>query len=533
MFKSTKLLRRAVFVLSISFLLLILPQVFAADIMVDANCTLAQAIISANTDATASDSSCAAGSGADTIVLSGDITLSAALPQITSAIRIEGGGHVINGAGAHRIFEVGSGGELGVNNLAMTQGSADLGGGIAVNLGSLSITNSILFANSADKGAAIAIVAGTATITDSTLSDNSASSNGAGIAVDSSVLIVTSSTLSGNKASGNGGGIAVDSGFVTIIGSTLSGNSASGNGGGIYSTDNLTIINSTVSANSAASGGGLHADSVSSVATLRHATFTGNSGGVQIEGAAVTLQNSILYGNAASDCTGTLTQDVSNLIGTGNCSLTAITDNPKLGALVGSPAYHTLPGDSPAVDAASSDVCPGTDQTGTSRPQEAACDMGAFEYVKPVIAAAQAEGTQEVGVRAPGTRADERAAARAGASARNRSQPTPTPTTAPSTCLSVPSSIAVSGFLNATQCRQISGGGIGVPALIANSIDAIDIYGHVPSGMQVCFRQPGGILMFLDAATAPRTQMPLDGYSAAGMICTQIDRPGSIVLLPG
>jgi len=61
MFKSTKLLRRAVFILGISLSLLSLPQVFAADITVDANCTLAQAITSANTDATASDSSCAAG----------------------------------------------------------------------------------------------------------------------------------------------------------------------------------------------------------------------------------------------------------------------------------------------------------------------------------------------------------------------------------------------------------------------------------------------------------------------------------------
>lgn len=522
MFKSTKLLRRAVFILGISLSLLSLPQVFAADITVDANCTLAQAITSANTDATASDSSCAAGSGADTIFLSGDITLSAALPPITSAIRIEGGGYAISGAGAHRIFEVGSGGDLAVNNLAMTQGSADSGGGIAVNLGSLSITDSTLFGNSADKGGGLAIVAGTATITSSTLSDNSAS-DGGGIAVDSSVLIVTNSTLSGNSASGNGGGIAVDSGFVTLMGSALSGNSAVGSGGGIYSADNLTIINSTISGNSAAGGGGLHADSASSVATLRHATFAGNSGGgVQIDEAAVAVQNSILYGNAASDCTGALAQDVSNLIGTGTCSQSAITDNPKLGALVGSPAYHPLPADSPAVGAASSDICPGTDQTGTSRPQAAACDLGAFEYVQPVIAAAQAEITEEARVE----ETDE-------APTRNRRQPRPTPTPAPSTCLSVPSSIVVSGFLNATQCRQISGGGIGIPALIANFIDAVDIYGHVPPGMQVCFRQPSGTLIFLDAATAPRTQMPLPGYRTADLICAQIDRPGSLVLLPG
>src|SRR6185312_16287019 len=41
-----------------------------------------------------------------------------------------------------------------------------------------------------------------------------------------------------------------------------------------------------------------------------------------------------------------------------------------------------LPG-SPAIDGGGADGCPKTDQRGITRPQGAACDIGAFEYVAP------------------------------------------------------------------------------------------------------------------------------------------------------
>ena len=495
MFKSTKPLGKMAFVLTMSLLLLSLSPVLAADIAVDANCTLAQAITSANTDAVADGSSCTAGSGADTITLSADITLTEALPAITSEIKIEGGSYAISGADAHRIFDVDATGALTIINLAMTRGSADSGGAIT-------------------------------------------SSGG---------LTITGSTLSANSASVDGGGIAVNSGIVTIENSSVANNSAEQDGGGIYSGSNLTLINSTVSGNSAPSGrgGGLYAATASGIVSLTHLTFFGNSapatagGAVQVNEATVNLRNSILYGSIASsvstggdentagnDCVGILTQDVGNLIGSGDCSATAITSDPKLGALTGSPAYYPIGDDSPAFDAADSTLCAIADQIGTPRPQEAACDIGAFEYVKPLeVQAQQVEATEEPEPRSTPT-------------SEPTSTPTPTPTVMPSTCLSLPESIVVAGFHNSTQCQQLDAGGIGVPEIIdAGFIDAVDIWSYVTPGIQVCFRQSGGSFLFLDAEDIPRAPSELSlsyhiSDDISEMICTQIDRAGSVILMP-
>ena len=69
------------------------PGVHAADITVDTSCSLPDAITAANTDTATGN--CAAGSGADTITLAADITLSNALPVINSTLHIEGGRHLI------------------------------------------------------------------------------------------------------------------------------------------------------------------------------------------------------------------------------------------------------------------------------------------------------------------------------------------------------------------------------------------------------------------------------------------------------
>ena len=533
MFKSTKPFRKVVFVLIIILLLLSLSQVFAAGITVGENCTLAQAIASANADTSPSGSSCVAGSGADIITLTADITLAQALPQITSEIKIEGAGYAISGSDTYQIFDVGAAGDLTINNAVITKGAAEIGGGIAVNSGSLTVTDSAFSNNSAIVGGGIAISDGVAIITNSAFSNNSAVVGG-GLIIYSGVVVITDSTVSSNTATQDGGGLSIHSGVVTITGSAISSNAAERDGGGLIVGGSLTMQNSTIASNSApnGNGGGLYAIG-SSIATLTHLTFFGNSsasaggGGVHINQAAVHLRNSILYGSGGGDdCMGTLAQDEGNLIGRGNCSATALTSDPKLDALTGSPAYYPLQSDSPAIDAASSALCTTADQAGTPRPQEVACDIGAFEYIRPVAAAAQqllAESTEDTfkPTKEP------------------TPIPTPTPTSTPrpSTCLSMPNSgIVVSGFHNSTQCQRLDGGGIGIPSIInAGFIDAVDIWGYVLPGTQVCFRQSGGSFIFLDAETSPRTIIELSlSYriedSVSEMICTQIDRPGSVIL---
>jgi len=101
------------------------------------------------------------------------------------------------------------------------------------------------------------------------------------------------------------------------------------------------------------------------------------------------------------------------------------------------------------------------------------------------------------------------------------------------TCPTLPSSILVKPDSPHTQCRQVGAAGVGDAKLIAQGIvDALDVYGWVDVPMQVCFRSQGR-LKFLDASTAPRTVSDLAVERIDGMTCGQIDRVGTVVLLPG
>ena len=114
-------------------------------------------------------------------------------------------------------------------------------------------------------------------------------------------------------------------------------------------------------------------------------------------------------------------------------------------------------------------------------------------------------------------------------------KPTPLP---PQTCellSNANSGIFVSslhGLGVGIQCQQLDGSGIGIPSVIeAGFIVAVDVWGIVRQA-RVCFSHDSGSLVFLDAATAPRSIMSLETESDHGMICASIDRPGSVVLLP-
>ena len=73
--------------------------------------------------------------------------------------------------------------------------------------------------------------------------------------------------------------------------------------------------------------------------------------------------------------------------------------------------------------------------------------------------------------------------------------------------------------------------GVGVPNLIQRGVlVGVDVWGWVRGFFEVCFKQAGD-LVFLDAAYAPRLQSNVDPYSRAGMICSQVDRAGTLVLL--
>ncbi len=434
------------------------------------------------------------GSGINTIELSEDIILNAALPPIRDNITIDGNGHTISGADQFRIFDV-DGGVLAIMNLTLTNGSSAEGNGAAIRLldgAQVTLSNTTLENNSAEYGGAIAISSGatiltihdssflgniaeksagaiyadggavniinsnfvkncaesvtkilnayggtaadredrsvdadgclhltyyrssleanieegdggairllngaTATIDSSAFKDNKATNGGAIAASSSNVqLTVTKSSFRENSVSGSAGSIYAVRGTTSVTKSSFVQNSAE-YGGGAMSAGNTTldIANSTFSENQTESGAGALEIGGSAEVTITHATFLNNwslyrdSGAIEkMSSAKVYLRNSIIASRGrAEDCVGGLDQNVGNLSVDGTCGIKASQD-PLLGDLAGSPAYHAPLDHSPALDAADSEYCLETDQLGTARPQGGGCDSGAIESTTAELA---------------------------------------------------------------------------------------------------------------------------------------------------
>jgi len=83
------------------------------------------------------------------------------------------------------------------------------------------------------------------------------------------------------------------------------------------------------------------------------------------------------------------------------------------------------------------------------------------------------------------------------------------------------------------QGQRVGTAGVGRQDLINQGvIDAIDLWGYITPGIEVCFAAQGR-LVFLDAAYAPRQLLDLPAYRRNGQTCTTVDRAGTIVLLTG
>ena len=396
----------------------------------DGECTLREAIASANTHTTsgAAAGECAAGSGDDVIDVgvTGTVNLTGVLPDLSSNIAGLVGNIKIEGPGAdeftvrrdsggdYRIFTVTSGSHVSISGITITNGKSGVHGGGIYNSGTL-------------------------TVTDSTISGNTASGHGGGI-FNLGFLTITGSTISGNSASGgsgsSGGGISTVN-PLTVTDSTISGNTASGHGGGIWSNTDLegittTITNSTISGNSVGGGIGGGVFSFRGLTIIEHSTITNNTAADgKGSGVASSLStdtrtevlSSIISANANTDAdfigpTNSFLSKGYNLIGDGNATAAfnqtgdqkGVSDPglDPLGSYGGPTQTHRLQSDSPAVDAGPlSTSCPppDTDQRGVERPQDGdadatpTCDIGSFELdtQAPKVTSTVPGNGQEVG----------------------------------------------------------------------------------------------------------------------------------------
>ena len=510
----TKCISKAVlFVLLSAFLLLPAMTVFAADITVDEDCSLANAILSASDqDQVEPLNSCEAGdedaTAVDTITIDvtgtdeGTIVLTSTL-SITTPIAIEGGGFVVSGDDTVQVFNV-DGTSLSINSLTVTAGSSESNGGaIAVSDGSLTLTNSVVSASAAvGHGGGIYAVDSELSLSNSAVSGNSISeeseTDGGGIYFSSSGtngLTIAKSGLDGNSSPADGGGLYISGGVALITNTSFGENSAVGSGGGIYSASTATLTHVTVANNTAETGGGLH------------------------DAEQLHLYNSLLTGNTGGDCSGTLNSNIGNLIHDGSCGHDELTSDPRILELSGLPIYYVLESGSPAVDAGDNAYCLAEDQRGLTRPEDR-CDIGASEYSSGAfsfqIALAQSTTPEEED------------------SSSSSSSSSTTPSTPPTpTCESLPEGVTVTGYVSGTQCQERDASGIGNQTIIDSGFKkAIDFWGYVPpSGVYICFQDTGNIVL-LDATTSPRTIVPLATTTIGNNRCAHIDREGTAVLMP-
>lgn len=297
------------------------------------------------------------------------------------------------------------------------------GGGIYCgDRSSITVNNSDIYANNAGTGAGIYMKGGNNYINDTVIRNNTASANGGGVGTGIwNVTTFTNTTIKDNVAAGSGGGFAQtsDSSTATFYRSTIRGNAAStGSGGGIYiqgesGTYGVSLYNTVVADNQAPSGGGIWQDgNLSAInCTIASNRATGTAGGGAVygnTGGSVTIRNSILWNNVA---TAAGSRHIAYLSST---TPTAISDSilnndgdttfnrypyfevqsggslPTISGFVSGadPFFvdaangnYRIQGTSPALDQADAAYAPADDIDNDPRPQGAAPDIGADEYV--------------------------------------------------------------------------------------------------------------------------------------------------------
>jgi hypothetical protein len=247
------------------------------------------------------------------------------------------------------------------NNVAT--GSANCGAGIYNNTAAnLIITDSTVQGNTctglgADGAGLYKGTGGTLTVTNSTFANNTTTDAGGGARLNmiSGQSTIRNATFFGNVAGTRGGGLQVDSGSVSVEFSTFSHNqandpmSASAGGAIQASGGSISVVRSILANSIRNSGSGQDCD--------------------QLSPGTVSITNSLVENN--SDCTGSITS----------------TADPGLGALAnngGPTSTMAITSASPAYNAALSCGSVTTDQRGVTRPQNAACDLGAFELEEVV-----------------------------------------------------------------------------------------------------------------------------------------------------
>ncbi len=198
------------------------------------------------------------------------------LPNISSAITINGSNFAINANNSRSIFTVDKGARLKLNRVNLRNGyTKDSRGAALVNHGATTISGGNITGNSAGKDGGAIFNKGTLTINNSALSNNSSSESGGAIRNDG-MLTINNSNLRNNKASEEGGAIRNKKGTLRLTGGTFSDNAAT-HGGAISNTSTADITRAVFDDNTATCVGGAIHNSGDSISVSSSNSFKGNS----------------------------------------------------------------------------------------------------------------------------------------------------------------------------------------------------------------------------------------------------------------
>ena len=90
---------------------------------------------------------------------------------------------------------------------------------------------------------------------------------------------------------------------------------------------------------------------------------------------------------------------------------------------------------------------------------------------------------------------------------------------------------AFDGANTGIQFRRLTQYYIGIQSVLDMGVlDAVDVWSNIGSGYEVCFPGPGRVV-FLDAATSPRTEENMSHYFDDAYTCATSDRAGTMVLV--
>ncbi len=259
-----------------------------------------------------------------------------------------------------------------LSGFTVTNGRAQVGGGIKVSNCGITISDNIIKNNEAGSGGGIYVSEGAATISDNQIIVNRAEMFGGGLYVIDFAGLIVRNIIQGNEATkGSGGGIYIVN-FSGKLNNNLVVKNVADAVGGIYASD--FKVGSEIANNTIADNVGTLAESV---------------GGMQASGISSSLiANNIFWNNGADNLFGGLTG--TDTLGEKAVGISYSLIDDYAGSnnnIYADPLFvdsannnYQLNSTSPAIDAGTAVGAPTVDLAGNLRPQGDGVDIGAYEH---------------------------------------------------------------------------------------------------------------------------------------------------------